>query len=433
MQVSVENIGTLGRRLNVAIPADQLEAEIQQRLQRISRSAKIPGFRPGKVPIKVIESKYGGQALSEAAGELIERSLYEALAQQGLSPAASPEIEPKTLQRGKDLEYAANFEVFPQVERTDLSGIKIKCPQSEITDDDVDRTIEKMRTQRTNWVDAARESREGDQLIMDFVGRIEDEPFPGGKGDDYSVVLGKGSLLPDFEQGLLGVKTEEEKSIAVKFPEDYHGEEVAGTTAQFDVQVKQVLEAKLPEVDEEFAKSFGIESGDVWQLKNEVKESLNRELNERISQVTRERVLDALLRVNDIEVPQKLVEQEIDRTIESNRQTLAQQGIPPDKYNPEREGLTDDARRRVQLGVVIRAIVEKKQMQPDETRVRARIDQIASSYQDPPALVQWYYADKSRLMRVQSVVLEEQVVEELLQSAEVEHEQIAFKNLVENQ
>jgi len=431
MQVSVENTGTLGRLLTVAVPAEQLEAEVQQRLKRLSRNAKIPGFRPGKIPLKVIESKFGGQALGEAAGELIERTLYEALQQHNLLPAASPEIEPRTMERGKDLEYAAKFEVFPEVKRTDLSGVKIKRPQSEINDADVDQTLEKMQAQRVTWNPVTRSSKNEDQLIMDFVGMIDDEPFPGGKGNDYTVVLGKGSLLPDFEKGLLGSKAGDERTIEVKFPDDYHGKEVAGKTAQFKVQIKEVRESVLPEVDEEFAKSFGIESGDIWELKNEVKENLNREMDERISRLLRERVLDALLQVNDIDVPRKLVDQEIDRIIASNKAALAQQGIPAGDYAPERSQFEEDARRRVLLGVIIKAIVDEKNMKPDDGLVRERIEQMARGYEDPAAFVQWYYSDKSRLMQVQSVVLEEQVVEELLRSADVADEQVPFAKLVE--
>lgn len=430
MQVSVENTGTLGRRITVAVPADQFEAEIQQRLKRLSQNARLPGFRPGKVPIKVIESKYGNQVLGEVAGDLIEKSLTEALRQHRLSPAATPEIEPKTMERGKDLEYAANFEVMPEARRTDLAGIKIKRPHSEIRDEDVDRTIEKMRQQRINWTAVDRPCKNGDQLVLDFVGSIDGEPFEGGKGDNYTVVLGKGGLLADFEQGLLGARAGEEKVLSVQFPEDYHGKDVAGKTAQFEVKVKEVREPVLPEVDEEFAKSFGVESGDVWQLKNEVKENLNRELDQRISRLSRERVLDALVDANEIEVPQKLVEQEIDRTIESNKAALAQQGVPVGDIQPDRSVFQDDARRRVLLGVVLHAIVEERQLRPDESRVKARIEQAAQGYEDPQAFVQWYYSDAKRLMEVQSMVLEEQVVEELLRTADVEDEEIPFSQLV---
>lgn len=430
MQVSVENTGTLGRRVTIAVPAEQFEAEIQQRLKRLSKNAKLPGFRPGKVPMKVLESKYGKQVLGEAAGELIERSLYEALQQHRLSPAASPDIEAKTMERGKDLEYAANFEVMPEVKRTELGGVEVKRPQSEVLDTDVDATIEKMRRQRTTWTAVDRACKKDDQLVLDFVGTIDGEPFQGGKGENYTVILGKGGLLPDFEQGLLGARAGEEKVLSVKFPDDYHGKDVAGKTAQFEVQVKEVREASLPEVDEEFAKSFGVEDGDVWKLKNEVKENLNRELEQRISRLLRERMLDALLEVNDIEVPKKLVDQEIDRTIESNKAALAQQGISVDDVEPDRSRFEADARRRVLLGVILRKIVEERQLKPDEAVVRARIERTAEGYEDPQAFVQWYYSDNKRLLEVQSMVLEEQVVEELLKTADVTDEKIPFSTLV---
>ena len=431
MQVSVETTGTLGRRMTIAIPAEEVEKEIKQRLQRLAKNARLPGFRPGRAPLRVIEAKYGGQVLGEVAGSLIESSLRQALSQEQLVPAGGPDVEPKTLERGKDLEYVASFDVYPEVKQADLKGTRIKRPECQVSDADVDKTIESMRKQRTSWEPVQRAAQQGDQLIMDFSGTIDGEPFTGGQAEGYAYELGSGKLLEDFEQGLAGSGPEEEKDIKVRFPDDYHGADVAGKEAVFAVRVKSVNAPRLPEMDAEFARSFGVEDGNIEKLRQDVRNNIQREVDDRIKTITRQRVLDALITANEIEVPAKLLEQEIDRMIESNRQLLAQQGIPTAEAQPDRGRFTADAQRRVALGLILYEIVRQHDITADPDRVRERIEQLSVGYEDPKAFVQWYYSDKQRLAQMESLVMEEQVVEQVLNSAEVQEQSLSFEELMQ--
>jgi trigger factor len=429
MQVSVESTGTLGRRLTVAIPAADVEKEVQQRLRRLAKNARLPGFRPGKAPLRVLEAKYGGQVLGEVAGSLIESTLRAALAERKLVPAGGPEVEPKTLERGKDLEYVASFDVYPEVTRLDLAGVKIEIPSCEVTEEDVGKALESMRKQRVNWEPVERGAEDGDQVVMDFVGSIGGEPFAGGKAEDYAYVMGSGQLLEDFERGLVGVRQGEQKVIEVSFPDDYRGQDVAGKLASFQVEIKQVNAPRLPEVDKEFAESFGVKDGDVDKLHSDVRDNLQREMQERLSSLTRQRVMDALVESNSIELPIKLVEQEIDRIIEGNRKMLKEQGIPVEGMDPDRSHFRNEAERRVALGLIMYEIVRQRNIQADADQVKARVERMAASYEDPQAFVQWYYSDQNRLTQLEAVVLEEQVVEHLLQSADVQHGPTSFEEL----
>ena len=429
MRVSVETTGELGRKLTVVVPAEQVEKEISSRLRRLSRTVRLPGFRPGKAPLKIIEAKYGAQVLQEVAGQLIESSLRDALKKEGLYPAVGPEIEPKSLNRGGELEYIATFDVFPEVKKLDLEGVKIERPVCEVTSEDVDRTLESMRRQRVEWRAVERPAGAGDRVRIDFHGSIDGEAFPGNEAKDYPVVLGETNVLQDFAEGLEGVLTGATKAISVQFPSDYHGGEVAGKRADFEVEVLEVAEPVLPEVDEELAKTFGIPDGNVDKMRQSVRDNLNREAEDQIGRVLRERVMHALVEANQINLPEKLVSEELQRMVDADKSMRAKQGLPttdePDLQQFERE-----ARRRVALGLIVYEVVHNNKLQPDKDRVRTKIEKMAGSYEDPNAFMQWYYGDQKRLEQVESLVLEEQVVETLLKTAVVEDKPIGLPELM---
>jgi len=431
MQVSVENTGHLGRSMTVSIPAQEVEEQIQTRLKNLAKTAKLPGFRPGKVPLKVIDQQYGNQVLQEVAGSLIESSLHEAFTQENLVPAGTPEIEPRSMERGKDIEFTASFDVYPEIQKLDLKGVEIERPVCEIMDEDIDRTIETMRRQKMTYKAVERGAGDGDRVTVDFKGAIDGEPFAGGEAEDYQLVLGQGQFLEEFENGVLGAAAGEQRSVTVEFPDDYHGEEVAGRAVEFDIRVKEVAEPELPEVNEEFIKSFGVESGDFEAFRREISDNLARERDDRVSRLTRSRVMDALIRENDIDVPAKLVEREIDAMISMNKSMLQQQGMPTDQFDPDREQYRADAERRVKMGLILSEIVQQNEMKPDQDKVKERIEKMAASYEQPEAFVQWYYSDRERMQQMESTVLEEQVVDMLLEEADSKETQISMQELTE--
>jgi len=432
MQVSVETLGSIGRRVTVSVPAEQMEKEVAAKLRQLTKNARLPGFRPGKAPIKVVENRYGKDVLNEVAGNLIDSTLRQALTQENLIPAAGPNVEPTQLVRGEDLEYVASFDVFPEIKQLDIDGIRIERPAYEIKDSDIDATLDTMRKQRLTWQPVDRTSRNKDRVLIDFEGTVDGEPFPGGKAENFAVVLGDQSLLKEFEEGLSGCQTGQKLDLQVNFPEDYHGQEVAGKLATFNVTVREVSEPVLPDVDAEFARSFGIEDGDVQKLRGEVRDNVEREMADRVRRVLRQRVFDALIEANDIALPAKLVENEIDQLIESNKKVLESQGVPVGNVKPDRTHFQQAAGKRVALGLIMQAIVEKHELKPDASRVRERAEAIGSGYEDPKAFVQWYYSDRQRLAQLESIILEEQVIGKMLESAIVEDKPISFDELMKN-
>ena len=431
MQVSVETLGTIGRRVTVAVPADQVEKEVVKKLKSLAKSARLPGFRPGKAPIKVVENRYGGDVLNEVASGLIESSLREALTQENLVPVGGPSVEPRKLGRGENLEYVASFDVYPEIGKLDISGVRIEQPVYELGDSDIDATIETMRKQRRTWNPVDRPAQEKDQILIDFTGTVNGESFPGNTAENFALVLGDQSLLEEFEDGLKGCRKDQKISLDVNFPDNYHGKEVAGKQAKFDITVQEVSEPVLPAIDEEFIKSFGIEDGDKEKMRAEVRGNIVREMADRVRRIMRDRVFDALIEGNDIELPAKLIEAEIDQLIEANKQMLEGQGIPVGKVVPDRDRFRENAEKRVALGLIMQTIIQNFELKPDAGRVRERIEMIGSGYEDPAAFVQWYYSDRQRLAQMESMILEEQVVEKMLESADVEDKTVAFDELMQ--
>ena len=429
MDVSIENTGAIGRRMTVKVPADELAGAVTTRLKRLARTAKIAGFRPGKVPMKVIESRFADQALAEAADELISSNYFAAISDQSLEPAGPPAIEPKSLTRGEDLEFVANFEIFPEVSKTELTGMSIERQNCEVGDDDIDRTIDTLRSQRTNFTAAEKNAEMGDQVTVDFKGRVDGEIFQGGEANDYAIVLGKGALLKEFEDGLMGASAGDDLTIKLTFPEDYPGTEVAGKDAEFEVKLKEVGMPEMPKVDEEFIKTFGIEDGSVESFRKEIQTSLERERDQRSRAKIRQSVLEALMKDNEFEAPSALVDEEINRSIAAVRQQLQQQGLPHDAPI-DRANYLDESYRRVRLGLAMHGVVKRLEIKPDQDLVRERITEMGSSYSDPDQFLKWYYEDKSRLAQIESVVVEEQAIDALLQEANVSDTTVSFEEFM---
>ena len=437
MQSSVEKTSAIGRKMNVVVPADKIETAVQARLKQLSKRVKIQGFRPGKVPMKIVEQQYRGTATNDVLGELIQNSLQEALQGQDEVPAVQPDIMPEApVEKGKDFAFTASFDVYPEFEKLDLEGVKILKPESAVEEADIDRVVENMRKQQLTWKEVKRKSKNGDRVIVDFVGRVDGEEFDGGKASDYPVVLGEGQMLPDFEKGIKGMKAGENKDIEVTFPEDYN-EKLGGKTATFTIDAKTVSEPELPEVDEEFVKSFGIESGDVAELRTEVKNNLETNLESQLSAKLRQRVFDALTDANKTEVPLKMVREEASRMVKEQKNQMIQQGIDPKMLenfpDPEFEVLKPQAEKRVALGLLMMEIIRKQEIKPDEERVNARIEKMASSYEQPEEFVQYYKSNQEALAQVQSIVLEEQVVDFLIEKADVEVEKVEASTLLNMQ
>lgn len=426
MQVSVESLSSLERRMTVQVPAERVQDEVDRRLQSLTKRVRIDGFRPGKVPFKVVKKRYGDGVYQEVVSELLQTSYHEALTQEKIVPAGAPEIEPRSMEAGQALEYVATFEVFPEVEPADMNGVAIQRPQVEVSDADVDRVIDSLRRQRREWDDVERPAADGDQVVLDFEGTIDGEPFDGNKGEDMAIELGAGRMIPGFEEQLEGVQPGEEKSIQVTFPQDYPAGNLAGREAVFSIRVKHVREGRLPEVDEDFARAFGIDEGGVEKLREEVRGNMEREMNQAVKARVKDQVMDALLERNPIEVPESLLKEEVNRLKE---QAQGRYGTAPQGEEAD-EGYRDEARRRVILGLVIREIVRRQEIQVDPERVQAELESMASSYQDPQQVISYYRSNKQAMETLEAMVLEQQVVDWVLEQCQVSDEPTTFDALM---
>jgi trigger factor len=428
MQVSVQSVGTLGRKLTVALPAEELEKAFNVRLQRLSRQVKMPGFRPGKVPLKMVEAQYGASLMEEVAGDLIEASFREAIAREGLRPAAGPRIQRKSVRRGEQLEYTADFEVLPEIPRKDLTGVEIQRPVATVQAEDVARTLETIRKQRITWKPATRPAQEGDRVVMDFVGKIKGEKFEGGSATGFPVVLGSQTLIDDFEKGLVGATAGEQRNVSATFPADYRHSPLAGQTVEFEVTVKEVAEPVLPAIDEDLARQLGVADGNLDTLRHEVQQNLEREAASRTRNVMRSQVIRALLEANKIELPSGLIEAEMQRLKQAD---AAARGGKAARAAVSDEVWRARARERVAVGLVVGEIMRARGIKADPARVRAKLEQLAQEYESPQDFIQWHYQNPERLADVESLVLEERLVDEMLSTAEVSDKTVTFQELVQ--
>lgn len=427
MQVSVETTGALERRIEVSVPRERIEQAIDERLKRVSRTAKLKGFRPGKVPFKVVKQQFGAQVRQEVLSDLMQSSFAEAVTQEKLNPAAGPRIEPISVGPEQDLKYRATFEVFPEIELAGVEGIAVARPAAEVTDADVDAMILNLREQRPRFDPVERESREGDRVTMDFEGQVDGAAFEGSKGDDVAVLLGGGRMLKDFETGITGMKAGERRQIDVPYPDDYHNAALAGKVARFDVHVKKVEEKHLPELDEQFCRDYGVLEGGVEQLRKEVRENMERELEQNVRARLKQQLMDGLLAANPVEVPQSLVDAQVrEMQIDAARRLGARDAsqVPPP------EPFLEGARKRVALGLLIGELIKSRGIKLDRTRVDARLADLAASYPDPEQVIKAYRQNADALRQVENVVLEDQVVDLLLEKASVTDQPAKFKDVM---
>jgi trigger factor len=432
MQANLETLGRLERRLSVAVPIAEIDGEIETRLKQLTRSVKLHGFRPGKVPYKVVAQQFGPQVRQEVLGDTVEKSFGEAVRQQKLRVAGYPKFEAKPLADGANaFEYSATFEVYPEVALGDLSRAEITRPQLPIGEAEVDKTIAIMRKQRATFDPAERAAETGDRVTMNYRGKIDDAEFEGSTAEDYAVVLGEGRLLPDFELQLAGMKSGESKAFDVRFPDDYHGKEAAGKTARFEVTVTQVAVPRLPEVDAEFARGLGVLDGDLGKMRAEIRGNLEREVKLRLKNRVKEQVMQALLDVTRIEAPKSLVDLEIQRLQQRMRQDLGARGVQvKDDMPMPPEVFEQQAERNVRLGLVLAEVVKANNLYPKPEQVRAVVDEQAQSYERPAEVVKWFYQSPERLRDIESAVMEDNVVAWALGAAKTEDKPIEFDELM---
>jgi trigger factor len=427
MQVSVESTGSLDRKMTVQFPPERIDSEVEKRLRALTKRVRIDGFRPGKVPLKIVQQRYGSGVYQEVLSEVLQQSYREAIDEQGLTPAGGPSIEPKVIEPGQPIEYVASFQVFPEVTLADLSDVGIERPVATIEAADVDRVIDSLRKQQRTWQPVERSAAEGDRVTLDFTGTLNGEAFDGGKAEGFSVEIGAGRLLPGFESQLVGVETDEEKTIDVPFPDDYPAEHLRGQTAQFALTIRKIEEPRLPEVGPDFARAFGIEDGDVEKLRSEVKANMARELGQNIKGRVKKQVMDALVSTHDFELPNALVRGEIDR-LRSEAETRFGGA---EKSQPLPDALFEgEAQRRVRLGLVIRAIVDAEKIEVDPQRVESELDSLAGTYEDASQVKRYYRSNPQAMASLESLVIEDQVVDWVLTKARVTDKPGTFDSLM---
>ncbi|MBA3562862.1 MAG: trigger factor [Gammaproteobacteria bacterium] len=427
MMVSVEAAGGLERRMRVQVPAERVDKEVDARLRNVGRTAKLKGFRPGKVPMKVVRQHYGGRVRREVISEVMQSTFTDAIERQKLRPAGGPRIEPDSLEAGKDLAYTATFEVYPEIELRGLEGIAVMRSVAGVSEADIDDMLDNLRAQNAEWHAVDRPAQEGDQVIIDFEGHIDGTVFEGGMGQAVPVVLGAGRMLPDFESGLAGITAGEERSLQVNFPGDYPSKEVAGKAASFVIEARAVQERVLPDMDEAFLARFGVAEGGLEKLRAEVAANMQRELEAKIRAQIRRQVLDGLLIANPLELPGAPVEEEV-RSMQED--SLQRMGITDRTRLPPPEPFREQARRRVALGLLIGKLIEDRGIEVDSGRVRERIDELAADYEDPAAMARSLRANAQLMRGVETAVLEQQAVEWLLERANVSETSMSFKDIM---
>jgi len=421
----------LERRLDLLVAIEELEKDIDQRLKRIGKNFKMPGFRPGKVPANIVKQQYGEQAHFDALNEALERAFGEAAKSQELRVAGNPRIEPKTTESTTHLEFSAVFEVYPEVKLGDLSGVEIERAALEVGAAEIDSTMTVLRKQRVRYEPVDRGAAKDDRVTIDFLGKKDGEPFAGGQAKDYPFVLGAGSMLPDFENAIYGLIAGESKTFEMTFPADYLSKEIAGQTVSFEITVKEVREPILPEVDADFAKELGVEDGDVEKMRAEIETNLKREVSKRLQAKVKDQVMEALLKTNPIDVPNALLEMEIQRLMQSARQDMEQRGGAKMKDFPmQREWFVDQAKRRVSLGLILSEIVKVNKLQAQPDQIKKIVEDSAQSYEHPEEVIRWYYAQPQRLQEVEGVAIEDNVVAWALSASKVVEKPIAFDELM---
>jgi len=423
MQVSVEAGEGLERKLTVQVPAETVETEVNNRLNSIKSTVRIDGFRPGKVPFKVVKQKYSGTILQEVAGELMQKTFKEAVTQENLQPAGEPVIETQSLALGQAMEYTATFEVYPELTLSPVADLSIDKIEASVEDSDVDKMIDVLRKQKMDWSEVDRAAANEDRISIDFVGTVDGEKFDGGSANDMPLVLGAGQMIPGFEEPLVGLKVGDETTFKVSFPEDYASTELSSKEAEFSITVKKLEESKLPEIDEAFAKAFGVESGDVEQLKTDIKANMTRELERKLHTMLKGDVMSALIAANAIDVPNAIVQQEAEAL---KKQTEVQ----TPGSNLAVETFMDDAKRRVQLGMILAEVAKTSEIQIDADMIKQRVEDMAQDYDDPDEFVNYYMGNQELLGGIQTLVMEDKVVDWIIEQASLNAKSSSFDEVM---
>ncbi|VAX13214.1 Cell division trigger factor [hydrothermal vent metagenome] len=431
MQVSVETTSGLERRLTVAIEEARIAQAVESKLKEMAHTVKIKGFRPGKVPLKVVKQQYGGQVREDVVNEVLQSTFYEALSQENLHPAGAPAFSTRESTPGAGLEYTATFEVYPEIQLGSLAEQKIEKPSVEIAETDIDNMIDRIRRQHMSWEVSDAPAANGDQLNIDFKGTIDGEAFDGGEGKGMSIELGSGRMITGFEDGLVGAEKDADIILDLQFPDDYQATGLAGKAVQFAVHVNSVEKAVLPDVDEAFAKKMGVESGDIELLRKDVLENMELELAKQLKTKLKEKVMDMLVDVNKIDIPKSLIENEAEALRNQMVQNLSNQGLSKTDVNAlGTDMFVEQAERRVRLGLIMNEIVKENSINVEAENIRALVEEIARPYEQPDEVVKWYYADKRRLSEIESLALEEQVVEWAVEQAEVVETKATFDEIM---
>jgi len=432
MQVSIETTSGLERRLTISLPASQIDTEVDTRLKQSASKIRLDGFRPGKIPLKVMKQRFGGEIRQEVIQDQINKSFSEAIVQEKLEPAGMPTIEPKNLEEGKDVEFVAIFEVFPEVEAKEYDGIELTQPVVDITDADIDTMIESLQKQMATWKEVKKKSKKGNQVNIDFKGTKDGEAFEGGSAEGSDLVLGSGSMIPGFEDGIIGMKAGEEKTISVTFPEDYQSEELKGADAEFEIKVNTVSEQELPELNDEFFEKYGVKEGGIEAFKEDVKKNMQREADKAVKENVKNQIMDALLEQHqDMTLPAALIKQEISNLKQMSMQQFG--GVSPEmdinSLLPD-DLFQEQAERRVRIGLVLKNYIQEKGITADPTKVREFIEAEASTYESPEEVINYYYSNQNHLVEVENVVIEASVVDLIKDAAKVTEDKQSYSEFL---
>ena len=427
---NVETLEGLERRVSMTLPAEEIERQVDARLKQLARNIKMPGFRPGKVPMKIVAQTYGPQVRSEVLSDAVQKAFTEVVKEANLKVAGYPRIEKKDGADAAALEFSATFEIYPEVKLGGLSSVTIERPQVSVDDAAVEKTIGILRKQRTRFVPVTRAAKEGDRLTVDFEGTIDAQPFPGGSARDFVFTIGDGRMLPEFDAAARGMSPGEAKSFELTFPQDYHGKEVAGKRASFQLTLTKIEEPQLPQLDAEFAKTLGVGDGDLDKMRSEIRANVERETAKRVEARVKSQVLQALLDATPLELPKSLVQMEAQSLVERAAADLQARGLKPGQVPLDPAVFEQTAKRRVALGLIIGELARAENLQPKPAEVRAVVEQEAQTYESPAEVVKWFYMQPQRLSEMEGVALEGNVVKWVLSKAKVEDKPVAFDDLM---
>lgn len=435
MQVSIETTSGLERRLTVGVPAERVDSEVKQRLQKAAKTIRLDGFRPGKVPMNVVRQRFGAGVRQEVLGEVMSQSFYEAVSQENLKPAGQPSIEPKTLEEGKDIEFIATFEVFPDIELVDLAGMKIDRPKAEVNEEDIANMIETFRQQQGSYETVERAAALDDQVNIDYVGTRDGEAFEGGSAEGSDLILGSGRMIAGFEDGIVGMTGGEEKTLSLSFPDDYHNEDLKGAAVEFKVKLNSVEEKVLAELNEEFFEKFGVTEGGEESFREEIGKNMQRELKNAIKARVKQQVMDGVVEAHEgLDVPAALIDQEISVMRKQMFQQFGGAGAAPDldldSLLPA-DMFSEEANKRVKLGLILSEFISKESLKADADKVRETIEEMAATYQDPEEVINYYYGNQEQLSAIESMVLEDQIVEKIIEAADISDSDCSYQEALE--